>query len=60
MYRYPPEQAVRIAVDTVIATLPNVSGIERVIFACFDDAMFRRYESELANRRDQAPPSKPA
>jgi hypothetical protein len=28
-----------------------------VVFACFDDAMFARYEAEL--KRRQAPPSKP-
>jgi O-acetyl-ADP-ribose deacetylase len=64
VYRYPPDDAVDIAVSTVIDTLPHARGIERVIFACFDDAMFRRYvvklEAELATRRDQAPPSKPA
>jgi hypothetical protein len=31
--------------------------IEQVVFACFDDAMFARYEVEL--KRRQAPPSKP-
>jgi O-acetyl-ADP-ribose deacetylase (regulator of RNase III) len=66
VYHYPPDDAVHIAVATVIDTLPH-ARIERVIFACFDDAMFRRYEAELqarlnaerATRRDQAPPSKP-
>jgi O-acetyl-ADP-ribose deacetylase len=60
VYHYPPDDAVRTAVATVIDTLPNARGIERVIFACFDDAMFGRYEAELATRHDQAPPSKPA
>jgi O-acetyl-ADP-ribose deacetylase len=62
VYHYPPDDAVRIAISTVIDTLPPARGIgiERVIFACFDDAMFRRYEAELAARRNQAPPSKPA
>ena len=31
--------------------------IKRVVFACFDDAMFARYAAEL--KRRQAPPSKP-
>jgi len=60
VYRYPPDDAVRIAVATVIDTLAHARGIERVIFACFDDAMFGHYQVELAARRDQAPPSKPA
>ncbi|CAB3753234.1 O-acetyl-ADP-ribose deacetylase [Paraburkholderia solisilvae] len=66
VYRYPPDDAVHIAVDTVIDTLPHARDIERVIFACFDDAMFHRYQAVLSARsarsmrRDQAPPSKPA
>ena len=59
VYRYPLDDAVVIAVGTVIDTLPQASGVERIVFACFDDAMFRRYEAELTRRR-QAPPSKPA
>ncbi|MFL9891502.1 hypothetical protein P0D71_05585 [Paraburkholderia sp. RL17-383-BIF-A] len=30
---------------------------ERMVFACFSDTMFARYEAELQRR--QAPPSKP-
>jgi O-acetyl-ADP-ribose deacetylase len=68
VYHYPPDDAVHIAVSTVIDMLPHARSIERVIFACFDDAMFHRYEAKLnaklqtepATRRDQAPPSKPA
>ncbi|HEV3424421.1 MAG TPA: O-acetyl-ADP-ribose deacetylase [Paraburkholderia sp.] len=59
VYRFPADAAVGIAVGTVIGTLPRVPSIARVLFACFDDAMFARYEAELATRR-QAPPSKPA
>ena len=58
VYRYPPDDAVRIAVATVSETLEQAPHLERVIFACFDEAMFARYETELARR--QAPPSKPA
>ncbi|HEY3596505.1 MAG TPA: O-acetyl-ADP-ribose deacetylase [Paraburkholderia sp.] len=59
VYRYPPDDAVRIAVGAVIDALPQARGVDRVIFACFDEAMLSRYEAELARRR-QAPPSKPA
>jgi O-acetyl-ADP-ribose deacetylase len=59
VYRFPADDAVKIAVGTVIETLPRVSSIERVLFACFDEAMFARYEAELGARR-QAPPSNPA
>ena len=63
IYRFPADEAVSIAVVTVLETLPRVPGIERVLFACFDDAMFARYQTELARRATllgQAPPSKPA
>lgn len=57
IYRFPADHAVRIAVATVLDTLPRTPGMEQVVFACFDDAMFARYEAEL--KRRQAPPSKP-
>jgi O-acetyl-ADP-ribose deacetylase (regulator of RNase III) len=63
IYRFPADEAVSIAVGAVLETLPRVPGIERVLFACFDDAMFARYQTELARRATllrQAPPSKPA
>jgi O-acetyl-ADP-ribose deacetylase len=47
IYHFPVDQAVPIAVRTVIETLPSAPSIERVIFACFDDAMFARYQAEL-------------
>ena len=59
IYRFPADDAVGIAVGTVIETLPRTPSIEYVLFACFDAAIFARYEAELAGRR-QAPPSKPA
>ena len=57
IYRFPADEAVRIAVGTVLENLPRAPRIERVIFACFDDAMLARYEAEL--KRRHAPPSKP-
>jgi O-acetyl-ADP-ribose deacetylase (regulator of RNase III) len=57
VYHFPADDAVRIAVATVLDTLPRTPHIERVTFACFDDAMFERYRTEL--KRRQAPPSKP-
>ncbi|ACC69464.1 O-acetyl-ADP-ribose deacetylase [Paraburkholderia phymatum] len=59
VYRFPADEAVRIAMQTVIDTLPRVSTVERVIFACFDEAMHARYKAEFG-RRVQAPPSNPA
>lgn len=57
IYRFPVEQAVRIAVDTVIDTLPAVPGVVGIVFACFGEFMLSRYETELG--RHQLPPSKP-
>jgi O-acetyl-ADP-ribose deacetylase len=50
IYRFPADQAVQIALSTVLATLPRTPQIERVLFACFDDAMFARYEAALKRR----------
>ncbi|SAL26636.1 appr-1-p processing domain-containing protein [Caballeronia peredens] len=57
IYRFPLEQAVPIAVRTVIETLPATPSITHVIFACFQDDMLALYRAELDA---QAPPSKPA
>ncbi|KND58411.1 Macro domain protein [Candidatus Paraburkholderia schumanniana] len=58
IYRFPPEQAVNIAVRTVIETLPSTPTAKHVIFACFQDDMLALYQAELDAA--QAPPSKPA
>lgn len=57
IYRFPASQAVQIAVQTVIDTLPSVAGVSRIVFACFDEPMLRLYDEEL--RRRQSPPSNP-
>jgi O-acetyl-ADP-ribose deacetylase len=50
VYRFPPDEAASIALATVIDTLPAYPALERVIFACFDEAMLARYERELRAR----------
>ncbi|MFD1558945.1 O-acetyl-ADP-ribose deacetylase [Paraburkholderia silviterrae] len=50
VYRFPPDEAVKIAVQTVIDALSADPSLERVVFACFDDAMLARYERELSAR----------
>jgi len=57
IYHFPANEAVQIAVGTVLESLSRKPGIEHVVFACFDGAMLARYEAELERR--QAPPSKP-
>lgn len=44
VYRYPPEQAVSIAVQTCRAH----AGSIRVTFVCFDDAMLQLYQGQLS------------
>jgi O-acetyl-ADP-ribose deacetylase (regulator of RNase III) len=56
IYRFPVEDAVKIAVSTVIETLPLAPSIEHVVFACFSDDMLALYRAELDAH---APPSKP-
>ncbi|SDB85489.1 O-acetyl-ADP-ribose deacetylase [Paraburkholderia lycopersici] len=50
VYRFPADDAVKIALAAVIGALPECPALERVIFACFDEAMLARYERELASR----------
>jgi O-acetyl-ADP-ribose deacetylase len=57
IYRFPAEDAVRIAIGSVIETLSSAPSIERVIFACFQQDMLDLYLKEI---EVQAPPSKPA
>jgi O-acetyl-ADP-ribose deacetylase (regulator of RNase III) len=48
IYRYPLDDAARIGVETVHAHCDRVSGIERIIFVCFDDAVERACRAALA------------
>ncbi len=46
-YRYPPEQAVAIAVRETAAFAAANAAIEKIIFACFDKAARAAYAREL-------------
>lgn len=46
VYRYPPEQAVGIAVQTC----RTHAGSIRVTFVCFDDAMLQLYQEQLSSQ----------
>jgi O-acetyl-ADP-ribose deacetylase len=48
VYGYPWEEAVEIAVRECAAGLERHSQIEKITFACFDDAMLKLYEQALA------------
>src|SRR4029078_4488970 len=53
VYGYPWEDAVRTAVRECTAGLERHAEIERITFACFDDAMLMMYEKavEQVNER---------
>ncbi len=46
-YRFPKDQAARIAVATVSKCLKQIPEIEKVIFVCFDIKDFKLYEELL-------------
>jgi O-acetyl-ADP-ribose deacetylase (regulator of RNase III) len=48
VYRFPPDRAARIAVTTVRNALIQFSGIEKVVFACFDAASAARHRQAMA------------
>jgi O-acetyl-ADP-ribose deacetylase (regulator of RNase III) len=47
IFGYPIEDAAPVAVRAVIATLPRVPAIERVVFACFGAATLSAFEAAL-------------
>ncbi len=47
VYRYPLEQAVAIAVRETAAFVATSTGIEKIIFACFDSTAHAAYTKEL-------------
>jgi O-acetyl-ADP-ribose deacetylase len=48
IYGFPKDHAARIAVTTVRQNLPN-SGVNEVIFCCFDQETLTHYLQELSN-----------
>ncbi|MDQ8022313.1 MAG: O-acetyl-ADP-ribose deacetylase [Moraxellaceae bacterium] len=48
VYRYPPDAAARIAVDTVRGMVARSGAIDEVCFCCFSAADLARYEALLA------------
>ncbi len=50
VYHYPAEQAVQIAVATVIEALPAFASLKQVVFACFGSNMLACYQAELGRR----------
>jgi O-acetyl-ADP-ribose deacetylase (regulator of RNase III) len=57
IYKYPANDAARVAVDTVLEFLSNSDKIEKVIFVCFDDDNFYYLKGHL-NYKVYTVPSK--
>jgi O-acetyl-ADP-ribose deacetylase (regulator of RNase III) len=47
VYKYPTNEAARVAVDTVLEFVSNSDNIEKVIFVCFDDDNFYFIKRQL-------------
>ncbi len=47
VYRYPVDRAVKIAVAETVAELIASDVVQRVIFACFGDEIYRAYRREV-------------
>jgi O-acetyl-ADP-ribose deacetylase (regulator of RNase III) len=49
-YSYPTERATRIAIDTIVKNLVRSPSIQKVIFVCYDRALFDIYTKILKNK----------
>jgi len=49
IYRFPVEQAVGIALRETLAELDANSGLEKIVFACFDSAAYSAYVLSIQN-----------
>jgi O-acetyl-ADP-ribose deacetylase len=45
VYGFPADRAAGIAVSTVIAELPGVTGVEHIVFCCFDGSAAEHHEA---------------
>ncbi|HEY6327910.1 MAG TPA: O-acetyl-ADP-ribose deacetylase [Blastocatellia bacterium] len=48
VYDYPVKEASKIAVETILRSLDEHPGIERVVLACFEDEVFEAYTAAYA------------
>jgi O-acetyl-ADP-ribose deacetylase (regulator of RNase III) len=51
-YRFPVDLAVEIALRETAAELNGNEAIEKVTFACFDDAVYQSYQRAVAEQRE--------
>ena len=47
VYGYPKDKAAAVAVEAVEQKLREISGIDRVVFVCFDEENFRVYKIKI-------------
>ncbi len=50
VYRFPPDKAARIALDSLIAVMPQCPVVETVVFCCFNSNDAERYRQLLAEK----------
>jgi O-acetyl-ADP-ribose deacetylase len=50
VYRFPVERAVKIAVAETMAELISSDAVQKVIFACFGDEIYKAYQREVEKR----------
>jgi O-acetyl-ADP-ribose deacetylase (regulator of RNase III) len=55
VYRFPVDLAVEIAIRETVAELKKNDAIERVVFACFDDVVYRSYQDAFAKQQESGP-----
>ena len=52
-YEFPVEQAITIAVKTVIDELKQNKEITKIFFVCYDNVTYNAYQTEIKNRETQ-------
>ena len=54
VYRFPPDQATQIAVETVREFIGRPSSLEQIIFCCFAESDRQRYEVLIQRQEPQS------
>ena len=52
VYRFPKEQAAKIAISTVRGCLKKMPGIEKVVFVCFAEEDYKIYTQLILRGQD--------
>ncbi len=54
VYRYPVEEAAKIAIKEIMTFLKENKSMEKIQMVCFDEATYRAYESALKEYQKQS------